>query len=211
MSKTKGRLDFEAYFKSCNASDTDADLICSALESQRNLRTIESFLLYFSSYSLREWVDNENSTWKNDANKFVALDMALGLARDTADKKKEAEKKLSEEDSTQPMDSDMNKSLIQAWLGMYGYPLHPTQEYTSQILNGMYRGLRTRQGNAKHIQGLKTLEDVSRVGETKNRKRKLDLEFDLVDKTKPLDEDRGRPCRAFSGFCRRWASSRSCG
>ena len=57
-----------------------------------------------------------------------------------------------------PMDPILNKSLNEAWNKMYHVPLAPSQEFTSQILNRMYRELKNRNGEAKPVEGLYTRE-----------------------------------------------------
>ena len=45
---------------------------------------------------------------------------------------------------------------------MYAVPLHPTQEFISQILNAMYRALRTRFVIAKAAEGPYTVDKGNR-------------------------------------------------
>ena len=65
--------------------------------------------------------------------------------------------------------------------------LLPTQEYTSQLMNGMLIMLRNRaQGEAKPVKGLYTLEDTIKFGHNKYKPRPLSgTHLDLVDRSKP--------------------------
>ena len=79
-------------------------------------------------------------------------------------KKEKDEQDIHGDDKT-PMDPDNYKSLNDAWKKHYGFNLHPTQEYTSQLMIGMFRMLRNRaQGEAKPVKGLYTLEDTIKCG-----------------------------------------------
>ena len=46
-----------------------------------------------------------------------------------------------------------------------GYPLHPSQEYVSQLLNGVYWSRKNRNGKPMPVKGLFTLEGKNYVGE----------------------------------------------
>ena len=55
------------------------------------------------------------------------------------------------DDGKIPMDPILNKSLNEAWCKLYHVPLAPSQEFTSQILNRMYKELKNRNGEAKPV------------------------------------------------------------
>ena len=91
-----------------------------------------------------------------------------------------------------PIDPEVNKSLTSVFKQKYGYPLHPTQEYTSQLVSAMYRGLKRRAGGqaqAKPARGLYTLKERQKLAEPQKRKPPLTTNFALLDKSVPDDEE----------------------
>jgi hypothetical protein len=78
-----------------------------------------------------------------------------------------------------PIDPATNKCLTATWEAMYGFPLHPTQEGTHQILGSMWRALKNRQLKAEAVKGLYTLESTSGIEPTKKQWKVGDLK--LID------------------------------
>ena len=90
------------------------------------------------------------------------------------------------------MDPVLNKSLNDTWNSLYRVPLAPSQEFTSQILNRMFRELKNRTGEAKAVEGLYTRENVLSIGQEereKKKRRKFATDFDLIDKTQADNDD----------------------
>ena len=105
--------------------------------------------------------------------------------------KKKCEEHLRDDDKV-PMDPILNQSLNEAWNKLYHVPLAPSQELTSQILNRMYRELKTRNGEAKPVEDLYTKENVLTIGQEereRKKRRKFATVFDLINKTTPDNDD----------------------
>jgi hypothetical protein len=164
--------------------------VATALKDDLNITSIVQFGWWFAECSLKDWFMSHD-TWKTDAPLFVALKWALSTcsAIDTAKAKHQEQLK---EDEKIPMDPVLNKSLNETWQRLYKVPLAPSQELSSQVLNGMYRGLFNRNGEAKPVEGLYTKENVPSLDQDAReakRRRRMSADFDLVDKLAP-DSDR---------------------
>ena len=186
--RTVERRELEEALGASGATPDQANKIAEALEKERGVKSWKSFYVYFKKFNLKEFFD-EQIAWKKEAEIFVALDQAWDAYADKVKAEEVAKQELKDADETKPIDPDTNKSLTKTWKERYAFNLHPTQEFTAQLLNGMYRKLQRRQGQAKPVRGLYTLEDRANMGEAKQRKRLFNNDFDLIDKSKPLDED----------------------
>ena len=90
-----------------------------------------------------------------------------------------------------PMDPVLYKGLTEKWLELYKFPLAPSQELSSQLLNEMHRGLFNRNGEAKPVEGLYTKDNVlglNRTARETQKRRRLSADFDLVDKLAPVSD-----------------------
>ena len=90
-----------------------------------------------------------------------------------------------------PMDPVLYKGLTEKWLELYKFPLAPSQELSSQLLNEMHRGLFNRNGEAKPVEGLYTKDKVlglNRTARETQKRRRLSADFDLVDKLAPVSD-----------------------
>ena len=95
---------------------------------------------------------------------------ALKTCDSMSQAKKKCEEQLRDDDKV-PMDPILNQSLIEAWNKLYHVPLPSSQELTSQILNRMYRELKSRSGEAKPIQGLYTKESILSIGQEERERQ----------------------------------------
>ena len=84
--KSEDRVALEALFTANMATPEQADLLATALQAERTIKTINSFYVYFKSFSLKEWVVPDESR-EEDGPLFVCLDQAWQAAKDVAEAK----------------------------------------------------------------------------------------------------------------------------
>ena len=178
--------DFQRLFMSTGASLDEAKEVVAALGKELGMKDVDRFKTYFEHYTVREFFDEMN--WKKRAALFCSIQRAVNCLQELSDAQKKMEADLAEEER-KPLDPKTTESLNETWVGRYGFPLHPTQECTSQTLNTMYRNLKNRRGSAEVVKGLYTLEDSRHMGDSPRKRRQLTHDFDLVDRQKTDDED----------------------
>ena len=188
-SRTAERRELEEALMASGATPDQADKIAEALEKERGVKSWKSFYVYFKKFNLKEFFD-EQIAWAERRRDLRRTGPGLGRVLPTKSRRRKRPSK-SLRTQTRLSRSTPRPTSPSRRRGRSAMPitLHPTQEFTAQLLNGMYRKLQRRQGQAKPVRGLYTLEDRANLGEAKQRKRLFNNDFDLIDKSKPLDED----------------------
>ena len=133
--------EVKVFMVTCGATEEMAADIAVKLKEGLTITSIAQYGSWFGTWSLRDWFA-AHTEWANDAPRFVVLNWALQTRKrmDTA-KAKAAE--TIDEDEKKPMDPVTNQSLDAQWKQLYTVPLPGSQEFTSQILNNLYRQLKT--------------------------------------------------------------------
>ena len=140
----------------------EATKTIETVETERGIVNTQGYYIYFCDFELKEFVLTIPACVKNGP-VYVHMSPTF-IAAKKIHKKKENEEQDPHGGEKAPMDPDDYKSLSEAWKKHYGFNLHPTQEYTSQLMNGMFRMFRNRvRGGAKPVNGLYTLEDMKKV------------------------------------------------
>ena len=182
--------EIKNFLVATGLEEQQATDVAKALKDELNISSIVQYGWWFADESLKDWFKT-HASWRQDASLFVALKWALGTCG-AMDKAKEKHHETLNEDDKIPMDPVLNKSLNETWLKLYHIPLAPSQEFTSQILNRMFRELKNRNGEAKAVEGLYTRENVLSIGQEereRKKRRKFATDFDLIDKTQADNDD----------------------
>ena len=164
--------------------------IAGKLKSSVGITSIVQFGWWFTEHPLKGWF-HSHAEWRTNAPLFVGMTWAFKTCESMSQAKNKCEEQLRDDDKV-PMDPILNQSLSEAWNKLYQFPLAPSQELTSQILNRMYRELNNRNGEAKPVEGLYTKENVLSVGQeerARKKRRTFATDFDLIDKTMPDNDD----------------------
>ena len=178
------------FIVSVGLSPDQGEDIATKLKAGLGITSIVQFGWWFSEHTLKEWF-HSHAEWRTNAPFFVGMQWALKTCSKMSEAKERNQEKLKDDDKI-PMDPILNQSLNEAWNKLYHIPLTPSQEFTSQILNRMYRALKNRNGEAKQVEGLYTRENVLSIGQEereRKKRRKFATDFDLIDKTTPDNDD----------------------
>ena len=163
--------------------------VAKALKDELGITSIVVFAVWFGDNSIKEWV-NSHVPWRNNAPLFVSLKWAVLQSCKMSQAKANHREQLSKTGKI-PMDPVLYKGLTEKWLELYKFPLAPSQELSSQLLNEMHRGLFNRNGEAKPVEGLYTKDNVlglNRTARETQKRRRLSADFDLVDKLAPVSD-----------------------
>ena len=182
--------EIKTFMISVGLSEAKATDVATALKDELNITSIVQYGWWFADENLKEWFKSHQA-WRSDAPLYVALKWALTTCS-AIDKAKANHQEQLKEDDKIPMDPIFNKSLNEACNKLYHIPLAPSQEFTSQILNRMFRELKNWNGEAKPVEGLYTRENVLSIGQEereRKKRRKFATDFDLIDKTTPDNDD----------------------
>ena len=182
--------EVKTFMISVGLPEAKAADVAKALKDELNITSIVQYGWWFADEDLKEWFKSHQA-WKTDAPLYVALKWALSTCSAISQAKAKHQEQLSEDDKI-PMDPVLNKSLNEAWNKLYHVPLAPSQEFTSQILNRMFRELTNRGSEAKPVEGLYTRENVLSIGQEergRKKRRKFATDFDLIDKTQADNDD----------------------
>ena len=183
----------------------DADEIVSKLQAERGIISVDDFVKFFRNPAkLAEFYDGQPA-WKKRAPIFVTMQNVIDSVSKAEDKIKKQEESAGDDGT--PMDPELNNTLNQAWKKKYGFPLHPSMEYGSQLLNGMYRALKQRSGKAEIVKGLYTLENSLHKEGKKDRREPISKNIELVDKTRPWTTTTPGALRRCPGGPQGWAPS----
>ena len=178
------------FLVSTGTSAENAKDVTDALRDELDITSIVQFGEWFADESLKEWF-KAHVQWNKKASLYITVNWGLRTVSHIAKSKDDLQKSINEDDKI-PMDPALNKSLNETWLKLYRVPLAPSQEFTSQILNRMYRELKNRTGEAKAVEGLYTRENSSSIGQEereKKKRRRFATDFDLIDRTQPDNDD----------------------
>ena len=102
------------------------------------------------------------------------MQWALKTCANMSQAKGKCEEQLKDDDKI-PMDPILHQSLNEAWNKLYHVPLAPPQEFTSRILNRMYRELQNRNGETKPVEGLYTRENVFSIGQEEGEREEEEV------------------------------------
>ena len=138
----------------------------NTLKAEMGIETIKDFGKYFKHFSFINGCFEKQANWETRGPLLCTLQAAFESLRALEKTRKRAEQALAD-NTERPLDTAIHRSLIEKWKKAHGFPLHPFQEYTSQLLNGSYRALRKRIGKAMPVKGLYTLEDTNHTGEAR--------------------------------------------
>ena len=182
--------ELKTFLIATGTAEQNAEDVANTLRDELDITSIVQFGEWFSDEDLREWFKSHEK-WKKKASLFITLKWALSQCSAMSQAKAKKREQLSI-DIKVPMDPVLNKTLTDTWQRLYKFPLDPSQELSSQMLNEMYRGLFNRNGEAKPVEGLYTKDRVLSLdgaAREANKRRRLSSDFDLVDKRVP-DSDR---------------------
>ena len=129
--------ELHELFVSSGGTEVQAKTISEALKNECRIEKTETFYKHFENFSHGKWVEDmadKVTEWKRDGPLFCTIDNAFESSKRLWTAKEKAENTVLDdvEDNT-PLDAETNRSLTTAWRKAYGYSLHPTQEYTSQL------------------------------------------------------------------------------
>ena len=123
------------FLVSTGTSAENAKDVTDALRDELDITSIVQFGEWFADESLEEWFKTHEQ-WKAKASLYITVNWGLRTCSDmNKAKAKKREQLIS--DIKVPMDPVVNKALTDTWQRLYKFPLDPSQELSSQVLNEM--------------------------------------------------------------------------